>query len=240
MVRNMVLGTLLACFVMTASQSLRADPSAAPPSPNASGNSNASTSTAAPPDSAGHPLAHKTVQGCLSFLPTGMKVPSGSAATLITYTITTAGEFRDATLFRSSGNVDLDKAALLCVTQGGHGEPTIVAGRPTDATWVGGVFWDLGSPLFTEANPDGGQNLFPMSYPHAIIRRNFDGKTSVSYHIGLDGSVKDVVVTQSSGNDSLDQTTIDNVERRKYYPVLHNGQPVEVDRTLTMVWRFRV
>jgi TonB family protein len=60
------------------------------------------------------------------------------------------------------------------------------------------------------------------------------GDTIVSFKIKRDGTVEDITVIKSSGEDDLDQATIRCAETNRYEPATRDGQPVEVP------WKFRV
>lgn len=87
----------------------------------------ASGNSPVPVDWLGWPLA------CDKFLPSNVWRPNGDRATLISVHITAQGELRHAVLFKSSGDGNLDAAALACV-------PTLHLsvtqnGAPADIVW---------------------------------------------------------------------------------------------------------
>jgi TonB family protein len=181
----------------------------------------------------------RSLRACSSFLPAGVTVPDNAAPTLYSFTITLKGEQSDPTLYRSSGYGDLDNAALACVrnNRAFASAPSTSAGRPVESTWVAGFFWGHRPPTFAFANPNGGPNLCDHRYPRIAMRRRIEGSTSIAYRIGVDGNVKDMTVTQSSGSSVLDNAAMDCVKAWQYFPVTQHGQPVEVDKFLTMNWR---
>jgi TonB family protein len=66
-------------------------------------------------------------------------------------------------------------------------------------------------------------------YPRVALARRQEGLVAVVLRIGADGRVKQCVVAESSGFESLDRTTCDIIrERAKYTPARDLGnQPVE-------------
>ena len=174
---------------------------------------------------------------CSGFLPPGLTVqPSG--ATLFWYRLMPGGDVHDASLFRSSGNSDLDKAALACANSS-HRPPEIVAGKPAEILWVGGVDWSIANPVFGEPTPNGKPNQCRFFYPPRAIRLNQQGTTVVGFRIAADGTVKDEIVAQSSGSSSLDNAAIDCVKSYRYFPANQNEQPVEIDRATRFIWRIQ-
>ena len=74
-------------------------------------------------------------------------------------------------------------------------------------------------------------------YPPIAIRLNQAGTTTVTVHIGADGSVQNVDVTNSSGHDSLDQAAIKCITSRwRYHPAMQNGEPVPVAKQYAIKW----
>lgn len=100
---------------------------------------------------------------CDGFLPPGVTyTPGWVHSTLISYRLTATGDIRDVALYRSSGNNDLDKAALACIGNR-HTEPVMVAGTPADISWIGGVSWASRWHQFVPTDLDGEPNLCDFS-----------------------------------------------------------------------------
>ncbi len=174
---------------------------------------------------------------CGGFLQPGLTVkPSGM--TLFWYRLMPDGDVRDASLFRSSGNGDLDKAALTCANSS-HRPPEIVAGKPAEILWVGDVDWSSAHPVFGEPTPNGKPNQCSFFYPPNAIRHHQQGITVVGFRIAAEGIVKDAIIAQSSGSSSLDRASLDCVESHRYFPANQNEQPVEIDRATRFIWRIQ-
>jgi len=74
-------------------------------------------------------------------------------------------------------------------------------------------------------------------YPPIAIRLNQTGTTTVTIHIGSDGSVTNVDIADSSGHDSLDQAAIKCITSRwRFKPALQNGQPVATSKQYAIKW----
>ena len=50
----------------------------------------------------------------------------------------------------------------------------------------------------------------------------------LNFTVEADGTVKDVMIVQSSGEGSLDNLAVDCTTQRHYTPAMRNGQPVKV------------
>jgi TonB family protein len=234
LLRNPIYSLIAAATVACAPQSW-ADPASAPQDPQPSAPNN-SASPASTQSSSMDALARRAHPRTNCVAPESVEIPD-NAATIFKYTVTQTGDVKDVSLVRSSGNDDLDNAALKC--WGNYPlAPTTSAGKPVDATRTEGYFWTHMRPTFASANPNGSPNLCqPTSYPVAAIRDRAEGDTIVTYVIAMDGSVKDVAVKQSSGNADLDRTTVDCLSGWRFYPVTQNGQAIEVDGVVRMRWR---
>jgi len=173
---------------------------------------------------------------CDRYLPVNFALPSAVVTTLVSLHISPAGDVSNVAITRSSGNRDLDKAALACAS-GLHLAPVLAAGEPIDVVLVGGVFWGSRSHSLGFPSPSGEPNLCNDAYPPLAIRLNQEGTTAVSVRVATDGSVQNPVVTQSSGYAALDQASLKCVASYRYFPATQNGQPVAIDRTLNFAWR---
>jgi TonB family protein len=173
---------------------------------------------------------------CDRYLPANFVLPPTARATLVSLRISVTGDVSDVSLTRSSGNGDLDKAALACVS-GWHQAPITVDGKPIDVSLIGGVFWASRLHTFSYSSPAGEPNVCNNSYPPLSIRLNQEGTTTLKVRVAADGSVQNPVVTQSSGYAALDQASLNCAASYRYFPATQNGNPVAIDRQLAFNWR---
>lgn len=82
----------------------------------------------------------------------------------------------------------------------------------------------------------------PPKVPEAVIRDaqrlfstrggqgpvSIEGETTMTFVINTDGSVCDIAVTESSGNQQVDIASVAAVKRWRFDPVIHDGKPVRV------------
>jgi protein TonB len=77
-------------------------------------------------------------------------------------------------------------------------------------------------------------------YPPTAVRLNQEGTTTVAIHIGADGSVENVDITNSSGHDALDQAAVRCITSSwRYKPAMQNGQPVAAVKQYAIVWKLQ-
>jgi protein TonB len=76
-------------------------------------------------------------------------------------------------------------------------------------------------------------------YPPGLIRQNVQGLVVISVMIGTDGAVRSCLVTQSSGNKLLDDTTCRLYTKRAHFsPALDaDGNPTTAQRTDRYRWQ---
>jgi len=88
-----------------------------------------------------------------------------------------------------------------------------------------------------DATPENAQTTEPkalgsphscQAYPRPEAVRGAEGIIPVSFNIGTDGKVKDVVVTRPSGSAALDRAAKACVSEFMYAPATRNGTPIEV------------
>jgi protein TonB len=77
-----------------------------------------------------------------------------------------------------------------------------------------------------------------QNYPEVSIRLNEEGTTTLSFKIGVDGSVSGATVSKSSGSERLDAAAISCVERSWHYtPQKVDGQPQETTWQANVQWK---
>jgi periplasmic protein TonB len=83
-----------------------------------------------------------------------------------------------------------------------------------------------------------GNNCASSYYPPLAVRLNHEGATTVAIHIGADGSVQSVDVSNSSGFPELDEAAQRCVQSRWHFsPATENGQPVASVKQYRIVWK---
>lgn len=69
--------------------------------------------------------------------------------------------------------------------------------------------------------------LAPPRYPSEAIAAGISGKVVLRVLVGVDGSVKDVVVEQSEPAGVFDAVTIDAARQWRFSPAIRDGAPAE-------------
>jgi len=77
-------------------------------------------------------------------------------------------------------------------------------------------------------------------YPVDSLPAQEVGTARVDYLVGIDGTVSEPMVTQSSGSPRLDQAAITIVSRWPFRPATENGRPVEARLFANVVFRLGV
>lgn len=72
-------------------------------------------------------------------------------------------------------------------------------------------------------------------YPPAAKKARIQGKVVIDAVIGTDGTVENLRVL--SGPQELQQSALDAVRQWTYKPYLLNGDPIEVETTINIVYR---
>jgi TonB family protein len=122
--------------------------------------------------------------------------------TTLAFTIKSDGTVKDIKVSASSGNKDLDDAAMSCASKWVY-QPAAENGRLVETPWQASVAWKLGEPPAVRRAMQCykyRKDTNPIS-PRA-------GSTNVVFRVLPDGAVKDAKVTLSSGDQSLDEAAI--------------------------------
>lgn len=154
-------------------------------------------------------------------------------ATLLYYNGTPLGRIMDVRVLASSGNTELDKAAVECV-RGWRFDPRGPVAVLTMTRHRINIGW--------AATPAGGKRIaIPHDcadfYPGAERKAGAQGTTKVRFTITITGAVASPDVAQSSGNANLDAAALSCVLGWKYRPAMKDGKPVAVPWTADVVWK---
>jgi protein TonB len=86
-----------------------------------------------------------------------------------------------------------------------------------------------------------GRFFGPDNYPASAKREGAEGTTRVRITVGTDGRVSNCVVTSSSGNDALDNTTCDIFRRKVKFTAAkdQNGNPITDTMTIPVKWQLQ-
>ncbi len=76
-------------------------------------------------------------------------------------------------------------------------------------------------------------------YPQLERRLEIEGTVVLDVTVAVDGSVKDVRVIQSSGNQDLDDAAVACWKTYRYKPAMQDGHPVEAHIKSQMVWTLK-
>jgi protein TonB len=128
---------------------------------------------------------------------------------------------------------------------GGVGVPGGVAGGSMNGV-LGGVMGGIGAapppPKVQQSRIRQGGNVqaaklinrVQPSYPPLARQTRIQGTVRLHAIIGKDGAVKEL--TLESGHPLLVQAALDAVRQWRYQPTLLNGEPVEVDTTIDVIF----
>jgi TonB family protein len=109
---------------------------------------------------------------------------------------------------------------------------------PPDASPLGGAATSVVAPHMINLSPGvvqgykiGGE---PARYPLDAQRARIQGTVVLRARIGKDGTVKDLQVL--SGPPILQDAAVESVKTWRYKPYLHNGNPVEIQTMVNVVF----
>ena len=176
---------------------------------------------------------------CDQYYPVAEAMAGIGGTTTLRFTITDEGQVRDIAVDKSSGNENLDAAAVQCASKWRY-IPAVEKDKIIAVPWKAEVKWSVNPPTvpaFAEPPPDC-LHSYPLK-PDDLA--GIDGWTELTFTISH-GEAEDVVVTHSSGNAALDRAAVECIAKRRYVrdAVIVNGRTV--DRYTTkmrerFVWR---
>lgn len=156
-------------------------------------------------------------------------------ATQLSFQISPEGKVTNVVVQSSSGSQQLDAAARLCV-MGWLYKPQMQDGKPVAVPGSARITWK--SP-----DDDGPQNSQAKTAMVSVPIWRRGGYSCIGWHTGsklpphnvvmsffveTDGTVKDVAVSQSSGDAEADSDAVKCLSQRHYEPAKQDGKPIEV------------
>ena len=134
---------------------------------------------------------------CAMYYPPAALKAHAEGTTLLEFVVTVEGGVRDIKVSNSSGNKDLDDAAVNCASRWRY-KPATKDNVPIEMPWKANVVWKI-APL-----PEVQAALFCLYHRENQSAPPNLGHTAVSFRVMQDGSVTDVKVMQSSGYRAWD------------------------------------
>jgi len=157
--------------------------------------------------------------------------------TLVVFLPMPDGTLLSVTILKSSGNTDLDNAAVTCV-ENWRFDPKSSA----DRSWVDvrGAYISWTMPDDSTGKPLGKRSGVPHScafaYPKEARKDRLAGTTKVRFVITDRGRVTDPQIVESSGSVLLDNAALRCVGYWRYVPAVKDGQNVEASWTVSIPW----
>ena len=157
-------------------------------------------------------------------------------ASLLSVTGTRTGDLIGVRIVQSSGNPDLDRAAIACVADW-HFDPDSKLGALYVGTRRVQIGWSIGDDDRTAV---GRRIAIAHScvndYPAAAMAARAEGVTVVRFTVTEEGRVIDPAVDRSSGNAILDKAALACVAHWHYRPAIKDGEPVAVPWQAEVRW----
>jgi TonB family protein len=159
--------------------------------------------------------------------------PSARGDTVLAVRVSVSGDVLAASVQHTSGNRDLDAAALAC-SEHMHIAPPTRDGKPVEATWIVVVGWlEQTSSLYFVPHVE---DRTACEYPFVAWSGGVVGAVVLSVHIGADGKVQKAAIEKSSGAEILDKASLRCASSWVFPPALIDGRPDEIDWTSAILW----
>jgi TonB family protein len=187
----------------------------------------AQTAPTAPMVTVSSPKATGVPHACpLSAYPQSALEGHIEGTTTLAFHIAIDGSVKGISVFRTSGNSDLDQAAIGCASSWRY-LPALQNGQPLEVSWKASVVFRVDDILSPRV----------AGQPHACAEQNYppwiwavvaEASTTVSFRIATNGTVNGVTVVKSSGLKEIDDAAVRCASDWRYAPATQAGQPVEV------------
>lgn len=139
--------------------------------------------------------------------PHGALWDNAQGSARVRFLIETDGTVKDIVIVKSTGNSDLDQAALICAAAFRY-KPATRDGVPVNWSWEANLNWMIDAP------PGAPCRSYATVTPE--ILSGIRGETNVTFSIMPDGTSAGAEVTRSSGNDTLDQAALACIGKMRF------------------------
>jgi protein TonB len=139
--------------------------------------------------------------------PHGALWDNAQGSARVRFLIETDGTVKDIVIVKSTGNSDLDQAALICAAAFRY-KPATRDGVPVNWSWEADLNWMIDAP------PGAPCRSYATVTPE--ILSGIRGETNVTFSIMPDGTSAEAEVTRSSGNDTLDQAALACIGKMRF------------------------
>jgi TonB family protein len=134
---------------------------------------------------------------CNSYYPPAAVRAGAEGTVLLGFIVTAKGGVSDIKILTSSGNKDLDDAAVNCASHWLY-KPATKDAVPVDTPWKANVVWKFALPPAVQTA------LSCLYHREQLVPPPNLGQTVVNFRVMQDGSVTDAKVAQSSGDRFFD------------------------------------
>jgi TonB family protein len=170
-----------------------------------------------------------------------------SGTTDVEFRVTVDRKIESVSVFHSSGNQNLDMAAIQCIASWAPDARTPVAvgyqrGQLTWSLPVSPANVSMSAPIATFALINRAEVLKSPSCSSQLfgshsVSPGFAGRTTVAVHIAADGTVRGVDLVRSSGNDDVDQAFESCVSGSwRFRPATLSGTPIPDVKKYAAQW----
>jgi TonB family protein len=175
---------------------------------------------------------------CTSDYPPEAIAVHAEGTTIVGFTITESGKVADVKVATSSGNADLDNAAVTCASHWLY-RPAQKDVKPVAVPWKAQVRWSINAPF-----ADAIYAPIPLEVPHDCASFAPKGVaippgavSTLSFHVTAEGKVTDISLAGSSGNAALDRAAMFCAARWSFKPARKDGEPVEISWRENVAWK---
>lgn len=189
----------------------------------------------------GVPPGVRIARQCLRYREDASPIPPNIGPTSITFRIMPDGTIKDVNVVRPSGDASLDNAAVLCASSNRY-DTSIMALPPEGVPGHADVEWETaltnpGFPVPDFIRPKPISSHMCDVHFATAKKVTVSGPTILSFKIIADGSVQNVRVSKSSGNEVFDQEGALCAEKWRYEPATENGKPVASNWSAMVDWQ---
>jgi TonB family protein len=176
--------------------------------------------------------------------PSSAKSRSEQGSVELTFRVAGNGVVSDAAVKKSSGYIDLDNAAITAIKFCKFNVTNLIPQQGTilsSGKFTFRIEDSINIPLSKPSEQYKAAykiSCEAIKYPALAKAFNKEGKTTVSFIVGVDGSTRSPEIKVSSGSDLLDSASKENIEKCKYAPATLNGSPIESVMQQVFNWRF--
>lgn len=184
-----------------------------------------------------NPRSASRAHSCWRNYPQAAMKAGIEGTTVLSFTVTAQGTVAQVAVKTSSGNADLDHAAVACASAWTY-KPGTKKGAPVDTPWQATVAWKLHEDWPLTWAPS--EPCTKFATVTAAMLKGIAGRSWIGYRVMADGTAVSPAILASSGNAALDRAAESCVAARRFIVAARPIPPEGLMQNIVVDWNYEL